>query len=208
MKLYIVRHGETAHNRQGVIQGHCDVRLNNAGIKQAKLLAKRLSDINFDYIYSSDLSRASRTTAEILKYQKCKVKYTKALRERNFGKFTNKKGEEYLASLKQNKILDTSNKLPRGVETVRKMNKRVLDLFEKVYKKHENETILFSTHIGVKIILWMYFKGVSIEKFSYKKKFGNTSVTIIQCHKNNKHKIVLEDCTKHIKLVNNKYLEV
>ncbi len=209
MKLYIIRHGETAHNKQGMIQGHFDVKLNSIGVKQAKLLAKRLGAVNFDFIYSSDLSRARRTTAEILKYQKCKVKYVKALRERNFGHFTNRKGKEYLDFLKQKNILDTSKKLPLGVETVYKMNKRVLNLFGKVFKKYRNETILFSTHIGVNIILWMYFNKIPIEKFSYEKKFGNTSVTIIHCHENRKHEIVLENCTKHIASIKpNKYLEV
>jgi broad specificity phosphatase PhoE len=209
MELYIIRHGETAHNKSGMIQGHFDVKLNSVGVKQAKLLAKRLTAVNFDYIYSSDLSRARRTTEEILKYQKCKVKYTKALRERNFGHFTNRKGEEYLEFIKQKNILDTSRKLPLGVETVYKMNERVVNLFEKIFKKRKDETILFSTHIGVNIILWMYFNKIPIEKFSYEKKFGNTSVTIIRCYENKKHEIVLENCTKHIapRKANN-YLEV
>lgn len=200
MKLYIVRHGETKHNTQGLIQGHFDVNLNDVGVKQAKLLAKRLSVVDFDFIYSSDLRRAKRTTAEIRKFQKCKVKYAEELRERDFGSFTNKKGEDYLKFLKQKKILDTSSKLPCGVETIDKMYERLSDFFEKVYEKHKDDTILFSTHVGPKIIFWMYFNNIPPEKFSYEKRFGNTSVTIVHCHENKKHKIILENCTKHLNI--------
>ena len=78
MNLYIVRHGETGHNKRGILQGHFDSNLNRLGIKQAKLLAKRLEVVIFDYIYSSDSTRAKRTTEEIAKFQNCPVKYVKS----------------------------------------------------------------------------------------------------------------------------------
>ncbi len=67
MKLYIVRHGETDHNINKIIQGHLNTPLNSNGIIQAQKIANRLKDINFDIIYSSDLSRAKTTAEEINK---------------------------------------------------------------------------------------------------------------------------------------------
>lgn len=57
-RVYLVRHGETDANRNGIIQGHLDTPLNEPGTEQARLVGKALSAIQFNEAYSSDLSRA------------------------------------------------------------------------------------------------------------------------------------------------------
>ena len=59
-KVYIVRHGETDANREGIIQGQLDTALNDAGIGQARLAADALEDVPFGAAYSSDLQRAMK----------------------------------------------------------------------------------------------------------------------------------------------------
>ena len=59
-RVYIVRHGETDHNRQGIIQGQLDTALNAAGIEQARLAADALEAVPFGVAYSSDLQRARK----------------------------------------------------------------------------------------------------------------------------------------------------
>ena len=63
--VYFVRHGQTAANAGSIIQGHTDVPLDETGLKQADIVAKRLSNTHFDVIYSSDLSRALVTAKKI-----------------------------------------------------------------------------------------------------------------------------------------------
>jgi len=43
-ELVLVRHGETGHNKERVIQGQLDIPLSNTGVNQAKLLGKNLID--------------------------------------------------------------------------------------------------------------------------------------------------------------------
>ncbi|KAI0362498.1 phosphoglycerate mutase-like protein, partial [Trametes cingulata] len=88
-KVYIVRHGETDHNRQNIIQGQLDTPLNAAGVRQAELAADALEDVPFEAggaAYSSDLQRA-RKTAEIIleKHPGVKLEVAEALRERHMG---------------------------------------------------------------------------------------------------------------------------
>jgi bisphosphoglycerate-dependent phosphoglycerate mutase len=59
-RIYIVRHGETEENRQGIIQGHLDSKLNATGLEQSEAVAKALQSIPFDTAWSSDLSRAAQ----------------------------------------------------------------------------------------------------------------------------------------------------
>ena len=63
---YLVRHGETAWNRNGRIQGHSDVPLNDSGRRQAKTLATRFANCEFSAVYSSDLARAAETARAIV----------------------------------------------------------------------------------------------------------------------------------------------
>ena len=62
-RVYIVRHGETDYNRQGIVQGQIDTPLNEAGVEQARLAADALEDTPFEVAYSSDLQRARRVSA-------------------------------------------------------------------------------------------------------------------------------------------------
>lgn len=65
MVLYVVRHGESETNLQGKWGGHYDTALTSKGLEQAKQLACKLLDIDYEIIVSSSLTRA-RQTAEII----------------------------------------------------------------------------------------------------------------------------------------------
>jgi uncharacterized phosphatase len=66
-RLTLIRHGRTAWNAQGRIQGSSDIPLDEVGLGQARDAAERLaaSGETWDAIVSSPLMRARRT-AEIL----------------------------------------------------------------------------------------------------------------------------------------------
>ena len=70
MKIYLVRHGETDWNLQERMQGQADNPLNDTGRKQAKIVADKLREINFDAAFSSTLCRAAATAEIILGQQK------------------------------------------------------------------------------------------------------------------------------------------
>jgi broad specificity phosphatase PhoE len=61
-RVYFIRHGETKANTTNTTQGP-DSPLNEKGLEQADILAKRAQKLSFDHIISSDYDRA-RVTAE------------------------------------------------------------------------------------------------------------------------------------------------
>ena len=62
MTLYIIRHGETEMNRQGIVQGcGVDSELNHIGQKQARLFYQYYKNIHFDFIITSNLKRTHQT---------------------------------------------------------------------------------------------------------------------------------------------------
>ena len=66
MKIYIIRHGETALNVRGVLQGQLDEPLNENGRTLAELTGRGMRGIHFDACVSSPLSRAVETAELVL----------------------------------------------------------------------------------------------------------------------------------------------
>jgi probable phosphoglycerate mutase len=84
-RLIIWRHGQTAWNAAGRIQGQLDTELSELGIAQAARAAERLAELHPDAIVSSDLKRASDTASALAKLTGLAVSYDPRLRERFFG---------------------------------------------------------------------------------------------------------------------------
>ena len=63
-KLYIVRHGETAQNREKKFQSE-DIPLSEEGFAQAHDVAKRFEKISLDVVYTSPMVRAHQTAQAI-----------------------------------------------------------------------------------------------------------------------------------------------
>ena len=88
LKIYIFRHGQTYYNKYHIFTGWKDSRLTPNGVKQAKIVAKKLKNKKIDVAYTSDLSRCKDTLKQVLKYHpECKQKIIDwRLRERSYGK--------------------------------------------------------------------------------------------------------------------------
>src|SRR4051812_30599582 len=84
-RLVMVRHGETAWNAQGRIQGHIDVALNELGEAQAEAVGKRLACEQFDAVYASDLQRAYRPACPAVREGRRAIVKDRRLRERHLG---------------------------------------------------------------------------------------------------------------------------
>ncbi|MDE7247329.1 MAG: histidine phosphatase family protein [Lachnospiraceae bacterium] len=90
MDIYLLRHGETDWNREGLLQGHTDISLNEKGRLQVKDTVKKLSGLEtgIDYVVSSPLKRAlesAEIAAVLLDYPKERIGVEKLLIERGFG---------------------------------------------------------------------------------------------------------------------------
>lgn len=89
MNLYIMRHGETYWNKEGLIQGSSDIELTEFGIE----LAEKTRDgfvrdgIKFQKIYTSPYIRAVKTAEVINEKQQAALKVDNRVREMCFGKY-------------------------------------------------------------------------------------------------------------------------
>lgn len=170
--LYIVRHGETDWNIKGLMQGQTDVTLNQAGIKQAKELAKRLKNIHFNAVFSSDLLRARRTAEIISLERKLAIKTTQILRERSFGKFEGLSYKEYGNQLR--KMFDKFEKLSIAkkqkfkfhptIESDEELLTRLTPLIREIAVAYPGKNVLIVTHGGLMRAFLTHLGYISYER--------------------------------------------
>jgi broad specificity phosphatase PhoE len=152
MVLIAVRHGETEWNIEHREMGQLDSPLTARGVQQAEAIARRLSGIQFDGLYSSDLARAVQT-AEIIAARCGKtVRLDPGLRERHMGLLQGLTGREMRAkyptvreTYDQYGFYDT---VPGG-ETAQQMSERSTQVLTAIADRHPNETVVVVTHSGV-----------------------------------------------------------
>ncbi len=196
MKLIITRHGETEENRAGILQGHLPGKLSATGVDQAKKVALRLKDEEIDFIYSSDLARASDTAKEIAKlHPKTPIKFVEDLRERNLGEFQGKKKSDFGWNAKDSKVTQIQ---PKKGEDMEMLYRRVERFLHETIAKHHDETVLLVGHNGINKALIAVISNKKHEDIQDVDNQHNTSVNIFEIDEDKNHKIVCSNCTKHL----------
>lgn len=155
--IYIVRHGETDHNVNHITQGHTDSSLTLNGIKQAEDLALLFKDIQFDTIYSSDLSRAVHTAEIITIGKNLGINKSELLRERSYGVYDGRPSSIFVSENKE--ILEKLRTIPRlekrkvkfapDIESDEEINNRMITFLNEIGQTQINKTILITTHGGI-----------------------------------------------------------
>ena len=195
MRLIITRHGETEENIHGIIQGHLHGKLSKLGIEQIKKIANRIKDKKIDYIYSSDLNRASDTAKEIAKsHLETPLEFVKELRERNLGEFQGIKRSDLKKDGKDFTVLR-----PKKGETMKQVYYRAEKFLHKILLKHSHDTILFVGHNGINKAMIAVITGKNVDEIISIEKQHNTALNIFEIDENKNHKIICYNCDKHLK---------
>lgn len=163
MSIYFVRHGQTAWNLQGKMQGNTDIPLNHTGKKQAEMTREKLRHIKMDRIYCSPLTRAKETAEIINTIWKLPIQFDERLRERNFGEFEGQssKGLDLQALWKQD-----ANPPFTGAEDSLSFYQRITSFLDDIVDIAGKENILIVAHGGVSIPYYCYFHGYQKEDLS------------------------------------------
>lgn len=85
MRLWLIRHGETQANIDGLYSGHAPTPLTERGIAQAKSLHTLLRDVPFDKVLCSELERAQHTARLVLDARQLPMQIIPELNEMFFG---------------------------------------------------------------------------------------------------------------------------
>ena len=95
----LLRHGRSSWNKLNKFTGWHDVPLCDVGIQEANQAGQLIQKLNtdFDYAFSSNLTRTSHTLSQIHKYVPMKqMVFNNAIQERNYGDLTGKNKQQIL----------------------------------------------------------------------------------------------------------------
>ena len=198
-KWFLVRHGQTDWNAQGLLQGHTDVPLNDVGRDQARRLGESLSHVGLGASYSSDLLRCAQTLEPLVAGRDLSVSYTKLLREQAFGRW---EGMSFLSirasdpDLYADMVLDYTSFTPPGGEDFRAVEARSSAFAAEVRERHPSDTLLIVGHGAALRTLITSVTGLPIEA-GWRFKIDSCSLTVLDVGVTPAVVIVLND-TSHL----------
>jgi alpha-ribazole phosphatase len=151
MRLFLVRHGETAWNATARLQGQRDMPLSAAGRQQAMALARALATQPVQAVYSSDLQRAKETAHRIATTHGLSVQYEAQWREMAFGCW---EGLTWAELQQRDPIAlaawqaDPFHLAPPEGETLAQVSDRVQAAFTHLIASHHTHTVVLVSHGG------------------------------------------------------------
>lgn len=156
MRLYLVRHGQTDVNLKNLINSLNDDDLNENGINSACELREFFTNIDYDFIICSPLTR-TKHTAELLNVSDKKIIYDDRLLERDAGVFT-KVPVLCLDSCDWWNINPKNDY--KNAESVIDVLNRGYSFLNEIKDKYSDKNIIIVTHGGIIKIFRCYFEGI------------------------------------------------
>ena len=193
MKIYIIRHGETDLNVQGVMQGWLDEPLNQSGRDLAEITGRALKDIHFDYCISSPLIRSKETVELVLKESgnEIPILTDDRIKEIHFGDI---EGEHLSALGEKGELFHDDpfhfGRFPNG-ESVQDVCQRTQEFLKELIARDDDKTYLIGIH-GCAVRAMLNFLYENPDEYWHGHVPYNCSVNIIEA-KNGVARLVEDD---------------
>ena len=184
LKLYIVRHGETEWNVIKRFQGQLNTPLTEKGMEKLRKTGKKLENVLFDEVYTSELGRTVASAEIILnenrgyKNKKRELQKLAELNEVYFGVWQGLTYEEVFLKYPEegnNYFYNVKNYKAENVEAEKLEDalERFLKGINKILDSHESGNILIVTHGTVFEMFMNYVANDSIFDIDERTLMGN-----------------------------------
>jgi broad specificity phosphatase PhoE len=148
--IYLIRHGETDFNRQGVVQGSgVDSDLNELGQAQAEAFFQKYQHIPFDKVYTSVLKRTHQSVKKFIENDIAWEQHH-GLNEISWGvregKIPNSRDNEYYKVLIDSWIEGKTDMPSEGGESPEDVILRQKPIIDLILNRPEEKTVLIAMH--------------------------------------------------------------
>lgn len=198
--IYLVRHGQTAWNKEEIFRGRRDIPLNETGLKEGELAGEYLRKKEIHVIYSSPLSRALQTAQKIGQFHNLDIRPLNGIIDMSFGgwegkslkKVQEKDEERYRLWIEEPHRV----KFPGG-ENLEEVRTRSMAALEEVVQNHPGKTLVLVSHRVINKVLICGILGIDNSHF-WQIGQGTTAINLIQ-FKNGRYVLSLLNETCHLK---------
>lgn len=161
MKLYVARHGQTGWNLENRICGRTDIPLTEAGLEQARLLARNAMGKQIGVILCSPLLRARQTAQAVFDAIGVPVSIDERLTELDFGIFEGRPTSDPDFRAVRGQF---PTRYPGG-ESAFMLAHRVYSCLEDVRREYPDKNVLLVCHGGVCRMIRSFFQDLSNEAY-------------------------------------------
>jgi broad specificity phosphatase PhoE len=188
--LYLVRHGQTPWNRDGLFRGRHDVPLSDAGKRQAATTAEFFEEKPVRFLYTSPLRRSVQTASIIAEHVGCPAREHEGLTDVDFGQWEGKTAGEVSAMFADSytcyKNLPERAAFPGGESLNECMERTVRTLYQitnemEADKTRQNDTIIVSHRVILKLMI-LGMLGLSTAQF-WRIQLDTCSITEVRYEK-------------------------
>src|SRR2546426_903761 len=183
LRLFLVRHAQTEWNSLARAQGHTDIPLDEAGLRQARRLGEYFATDPVKAVYSSDLKRSLQTAEAIA--ESCNVDIIRdvRLRERSFGEWEGLPFEElrenYRVAAGHGQFASpgsASEKFtPPGGESLHIVWQRLASFVDEFVQEQTEDAVIVSHGGANGMLMAQFVKGNLPSAASFR--FANASIT-------------------------------
>ncbi|QEH45535.1 histidine phosphatase family protein [Aggregatibacter actinomycetemcomitans] len=191
LTFYLIRHGRTLWNEQGLLQGFGNSALTESGVKGAQLTGMALKDTPFVAAYTSCLQRTIDTAQHILGERNVPLFQHYGLNEQYFGTWEGLPVDElrHLEEFQQMRS-DAANYKAQSNngETFEQLAERAIKAIQDIIQVHDQGNILIISHGHTLRLLLSLFNGVTWQEHRNEDKSQtllNTSINIVRYRQTN-----------------------
>ncbi len=178
--IFLLRHGETAWNKEKRVIGRLEIPLNRKGISQANRVARLLPNLEIHAIYSSPLKRALDTAQILLEQNKIPIKIEPELTEVAFGWWEGNRYDDIIKDESYRRFLRSPLKsaVPGG-ETIGDVQKRGLKAIHRAVLEIPEGRLLFVSHGDVIRAILCHYLRVPLEEYR-RLRIDNGSLSVLE----------------------------
>ena len=196
MLLYIIRHGETEQNADGLLQGKTGGNLNTKGIEQARLTGLELRNKGITAIHSSNLDRTLDTALIISDLIGAVLILENQLRERNLGNLEEKKWDDYVQAQQASGQSHEEFK-PEGGESLLEMPIRLKPFLEEISGPYQRTNLLIVGHNALNSVLLDMLTDLTLAEI-FEKGQNNCCINILDITAPMKAEVVQINDVSHL----------
>jgi broad specificity phosphatase PhoE len=167
LRLFVVRHGETAWVRERRFAGSRDIPLTETGRRQCAAVARALTGTVVAAVYTSPLERARASAEVIAGPLGLPVQIAPAFSEMAFGPWEGLTGQEvrerFPEAWEQWRSSPHLSKMP-GADTLDAVAGRVTEGLETLRTAHPGQTVVLVSHAIVTRVLVLAALGLGLDR--------------------------------------------
>jgi len=183
LKIYLLRHGETAYSQRGAYCGALDAELTPEGRQMAQFFAEAYRSIPWMDVYVSPMKRAVATAQPLCDALGLPMQIRDGLREISYGAWEDQEqdivrqryAEDYLRWQ-----TDPAWNPPTGGETAVQIAARALPIISEIESKYKSGNVLVVSHKATIRIMLCSLLGIDVGRYRDRINTPAASVSIVK----------------------------